>query len=114
MYLVNPDRMSRKIESAMPIIISEAELSEIILTATGHHLKTRSRFADKSFSILYEVSVAEDADIHYVVQVRHYEIVTSMSFLMTLISSTMDPCIIPLPTIYPIFQAKSSDKRRLA
>lgn len=94
--------MSRKIQTPRPIYLSEAELREVVLTATGHHLKTSSRFTDGALIISYKVSVEEDPDIQYIVQLRHHGNVTSMNLLMSLISSTIDPSILPLPAVYPI------------
>jgi len=79
----------------MPISLSEAELREAILAATGHHLKAFSRFTDGALSISYKVSIKEDPDIQYIVQLRHYGKVTSMNLLMKLISSSIDPSILP-------------------
>ena len=101
-YLVDINRVSRKIQPPIPIALSKVELEEAVLTATGHHLKASSRFADGALSISYKVSIEEDPDIQYVVQLRHHGNVTSMNLLMSLISSAIDPSILPLPTVYPI------------
>jgi len=101
-YRVDIDRVSRKIQNPTPISLSGAELEEAVLAATGHHLKAFSRFADGALSISYRVSIEEDPDIQYIVQLRHHGKVTSMNFLMNLISSTIDPSILPLPAVYPI------------
>ncbi|PQE28762.1 kinase-like domain protein [Rutstroemia sp. NJR-2017a WRK4] len=101
-YLVDIDRASRKIQPPIPIVLSKAELEEAVFSATGHHLKASSRFADGALSISYKVSIEEDSDIQYVVQLRHHGNVTSMNLLMSLISSAIDPSILPLPTVYPI------------
>lgn len=101
-YRVDIDRLSRKIQTPMPISLSEAELREAILAATGHHLKAFSRFTDGALSISYKVSIEEDPDIQYIVQLRHHGKVTSMNLLMKLISSSIDPSILPVPTVYPI------------
>lgn len=82
--------------------LSRVEFEEAVLTATGHRLKASSRFADGAFSISYKVSIEEDPDIQYVVQLRHHGNVTSMILLMSFISSAIDPSILPLPTVYPI------------
>ncbi|MCJ1387069.1 hypothetical protein MMC17_010198, partial [Xylographa soralifera] len=101
-YRVDIDRLSRKIQRPMPISLPEAELQEAILAATGHHLKAFSRFTDGALSISYKVSIEEDPDMQYIVQLRHHGKVTSMNLLMTLISSSIDPNILPVPTVYPI------------
>lgn len=101
-YRVDIDRVSRKIQSPRLINLSEAELEEVVLAATDHHLKAYSRFMDGALSISYKVAIKEDPDIHYVVQLRHHGNVTSMNLLMSLISSTIDPSILPLPAVYAI------------
>jgi hypothetical protein len=101
-YLVDVDRVSRKIKPPVPITLAKEELEEAILAATGHHVKASSRFTDGGFSISYQVSIEEDPEIQYVVQLRHHGNVTSMNLLMILISSTIDPTILPLPTVYSI------------
>jgi hypothetical protein len=101
-YLVDINRVSRKIQPPILLALSKVELQEAVLTATGHHLKASSRFADGALSISYKVSIEEDPDIQYVVQLRHHGNVTSMNRLMSLISSAIDPSILPLPTVYPI------------
>jgi hypothetical protein len=101
-YLVDINRVSREIQPPVPIVLSKVELEEAVLAATGHHLKASSRFADGALSISYKVSIQEDPYIQYVVQLRHHENFTSMNLLMSLISSAIDPSILPLPTVYPI------------
>jgi hypothetical protein len=101
-YRVDIDRLSRKIQTPIPISLSEAELSEAVLAATGHHLKVFSRFTDGALSISYRVSIEEDPDIQYIVQLRHHGNVTSMNLLMSWISSNINPSILPLPDVYPI------------
>lgn len=101
-YHVDIDRTSRKIEPPILISLSKEDLAEAVFTATGHHLKTFSRFADGSPSISYHVSIKEDPNIQYIIQLRHHGNVTSMNLVMNLISSPIDPNILPLPTIYPI------------
>jgi hypothetical protein len=101
-YRVDIDRLSRKIETPVLISLSEAELSEGVLVATGHHLKAFSRFTNGALSISYRVSIEEDPDIQYIVQLRHHGNVTSMNLLISLISSSINPSILPLPVVYPI------------
>ena len=101
-YRVDIDRLSCKIQTPMPISLSKAELENAILTATGHRLKAFSRFTDGALSISYQVSIEEDPDIQYIVQLRHHGKVTSMNLLMKLISTTIDPSILPVPPVYPI------------
>ncbi len=45
-YLVRIHRRSREISAPEPIALSEAELSEAILQATGHRLASWTRFID--------------------------------------------------------------------
>ena len=89
--------MSRKIQT--PVLVP---LSEGVLVAKGDHLKVFSRFTDGTLSISYRVSIEEDPDIQYILQLRHHGNVTSMNLLMSLISSSIDPSILPLPAVYPI------------
>ena len=100
-YLVEIDRLSREVSSSKPIELLEAELSEAILSATGQHLISSERFTDGALSISYKVTVQE-SDTKYVVQLRHHGRVASMDSLMTLISTTIDPLILPVPPVYPI------------
>ncbi|CZR65519.1 uncharacterized protein PAC_15419 [Phialocephala subalpina] len=90
-YRVDIDRLSRKIQTPMPISLSEAELQEAILAATGHHLKAFSRFADEALSISYKVSIEEDPHIQYIVQLRHHGKVTSMNLLMSPMANFLYP-----------------------
>ncbi|KUJ14302.1 uncharacterized protein LY89DRAFT_686780 [Mollisia scopiformis] len=110
-YRVDIDRLSRKIQTPMLISLSEAELSEAVLAATGHHLKVFSRFTDGALSISYKVSIEEDPDIQYIVQLRHHGNVTSMNLLMSWISSSINPSILPLPDVYPIPGEEQRQKR---
>ncbi|KAK3330469.1 hypothetical protein B0H66DRAFT_572519 [Apodospora peruviana] len=56
-------------------------LADAILSATGQHLASWTRFTDGALSISYKVTVQEDADVAYV---------------------TVDPRILPVPPVYPI------------
>lgn len=96
------DKASHKIRTTRLIRLSEAELKEVVLVATNHHLKASFRFTDGALSISYKFAIKEDPDIRYVVQLRHQGNVTSMNLLMSLISSTIDQSILPLPAVYPI------------
>ncbi|KAI3324464.1 hypothetical protein HD806DRAFT_492678 [Xylariaceae sp. AK1471] len=101
-YLVKIDRESREISPPEPIVLSETELAEAILAATGQHLASSARFTDGALSISYKVTVQESQDVAYVVQLRHHGYVASMNALMTLISRTIDSHILPVPPVYPI------------
>lgn len=101
-YHVDIDKASHKIRNTRLIRLSEAELKEAVLAATNHHLKASFRFTDGALSISYKVAIEEDPEIQYVVQLRHHGNVTSMNLLMSLISSTIDQSILPLPAVYPI------------
>ena len=98
------NKVSRKIQPLIPITFSKVKLEKAVLTATGHHLKASSRFADGSLSVSYKVSIKEGPDIQQVVQLRHHGNVTSMNLLISLISSTLGhrPSVLPLLTVYPI------------
>ncbi|KAF7873877.1 hypothetical protein EAF04_002549 [Stromatinia cepivora] len=101
-YRVDIDRLSHIIQAPIPVSLSGAELQEAIRAATDHHLKAFSRFTEGALSICYKVDIQEDPNIQYVVQLRHHGNVISMNLLMSLISSSIDPSILPLPTVYPI------------
>ncbi|KAG8530623.1 uncharacterized protein KY384_004661 [Bacidia gigantensis] len=100
-YLVKIDRRTKEISPPKPITLSEAELKEVILAATKRHTSSSSRFTDGSLSTSYRVNVQNHPE-EYVVQLRHHGKVASMDFLMALISRTIDPGILPVPTVYPI------------
>jgi hypothetical protein len=101
-YLVKIDRRSKEISPPEPIVLSETELAEAILAATGQHLASSTRFTDGALSISYKVTVQESQDVAYVVQLRHHGRVASMDAFMTLISRTTDSRILPVPPVYPI------------
>ncbi|KAF2462524.1 uncharacterized protein BDR25DRAFT_198328, partial [Lindgomyces ingoldianus] len=101
-YLVKIDRRSKEISPPEPIVLSETELAEAILAATGQHLASSTRFTDGALSISYKVAVQESQDVTYVVQLRHHGRVASMDALMTLISRTTDSHSLPVPPVYPI------------
>ena len=101
-YLISIDRRSKEISSPKLIELSETELAEAILAATGQHLVSSTRFTDGLLSISYKVTVQESPDVEYVVQLRHHGVVSSMDSLMKLISKTIDCHILPVPPAYPI------------
>lgn len=101
-HLVVIDRHRSEVLSASPIEISREQLADAILSATGQHLSTSTRFSDGSLSISYKVSVEEDPNEFYILQPRHHGNVASTNSFMQLVSSTIDLTILPLPTVYPI------------
>ncbi|KAJ4855033.1 phosphotransferase enzyme family domain-containing protein [Trichoderma breve] len=101
-YLIKIDRRTKEFSTLEPIVLSERELADAVLAATGQHLSSWTRFADGSMSISYKVTVKEDPDVAYVVQIRHYASVASMDAFMTLISRTISPSVLPIPPVYPI------------
>ncbi|KAK4070550.1 hypothetical protein Trihar35433_5017 [Trichoderma harzianum] len=101
-YLINIDRRTEKISTPKPIVLSENELADTILSATGQHLASWARITDGSLSISYKVIVEEDENASYVIQLRHHGYVASMDSFMTLISRTIDPSVLPVPPVYPI------------
>lgn len=101
-YLIKIDRRSKEISPPEPIALSKAELTEAIYSATGQHLASSTRFTDGALSISYKVTVKESPDTAYVVQLRHHGRVASMDSLMSLVSKTIDPHILPVPQVYPI------------
>ncbi|KAK0636618.1 hypothetical protein B0T17DRAFT_519523 [Bombardia bombarda] len=109
-YLVRIDRRSKAISPPELIKLTETELAEVILLATGQHLASSSRFTDGALSISYLAKVQENADVAYVVQLRHHGNVASMDALMMLISKTVDTRILPVPRVYPIPGERSRQK----
>lgn len=101
-YLIKIDRRSKEISPPEPIALSKAELTEAIYSATGQHLASSTRFTDGALSISYKVTVKESPDTANVVQLRHHGRVASMDSLMSLVSKTIDPHILPVPQVYPI------------
>ncbi|KAK4038308.1 hypothetical protein C8A01DRAFT_17583 [Parachaetomium inaequale] len=101
-YRISFNRRTREILPPQPVVLSEQELAEAIQAATGHHLASSTRFTDGALSISYKIEVQERSDIAYILQLRHHGRVASMDALMTLISRTVDPAILPLPQVYPI------------
>jgi hypothetical protein len=101
-YLVTFDRRSREILSSKPIALSVEELSDAILAATGQHLASSARFTDGALSISYKITTREQLEDAYILQLRHHGNVSSMDSLMTLISRTVNPQILPLPKVHPI------------
>ncbi|EEQ27986.1 hypothetical protein McanCB56680_006208 [Microsporum canis] len=109
-YWIKIDRRSKEISPPEPIVLSEAELSEAILSATGQRLASSARFTDGALSISYKVMVQESPGTAYVVQLCHHGNVASMNSLMALISKTLNSHILPVPPVYPI----PGEKRRQA
>ena len=101
-YLVKIDRQSKKILPPEPIVLTKTELAEAIFAATGQRLASSSRFTDGLLSISYKVTVQHPPDVAYVVQLRHHGRVASMDFFNRLVSRTVDPGILPVPSVYPI------------
>jgi len=101
-YHVTIDRISGNVQPPQLISLSTIDLADVIVKATGHHLATSTRFTDGALSISYKVSVQEDPDIEYVVQLRHHGDVTSMNAVMQLVSSTVDVKLLPVPAVYPV------------
>ena len=104
-YRVVVDRSSGGIRAAELIVLTECQLAEAVLNATGHHLATFSRFTDGLLSISYKVSVQENTDFVYVVQLRHHGDVASMNTLMQHVSP-----ILPVPPVYPISKEREKQK----
>ncbi|ROW05925.1 hypothetical protein VPNG_08000 [Cytospora leucostoma] len=101
-YLIKFDRRSRHFSTPQAVELSETELGEALLAATGQHLASSTRFTDGSLSISYKATTQEDPDGAYVVQLRHHGSVASMDSLMALVSRTIDSRILPVPPVYPI------------
>ena len=102
------ERVSGKVQTPTPISLSREELADAIWHGTGHHISSFARFNDGALSISYKVSVLEDPDVEYVVQLRHHGDVASMNSIMLLVSTLIPPHILPVPAVYPI-----ADEREL-
>ena len=101
-YRIEIDRRSKQVLPPQPIIIPDSELAEAVSMATGQRVASSTRFIDGSLSISYKVTVQEDPNIAYVVQLRHHGRVASMDFLMSWVLKNIDPRILPVPAVYPI------------
>ncbi|KAL8648445.1 MAG: hypothetical protein Q9210_004985 [Variospora velana] len=101
-YLIEIDRRSKEVSHPQQVQISETDLAEAILAATGQRLASSARFTDGTLSVSYKVTVQDDPDVAYVVQLRHFGQVASMDSLITWISTNIDPRILPVPPVYPI------------
>ncbi|EHK18193.1 uncharacterized protein TRIVIDRAFT_67392 [Trichoderma virens Gv29-8] len=101
-YLIKIDRQTKEFSTPKPIVLSEQELADAVLSATGQHLSSWARFTDGSLSVSYKITVKEDDNLAYVVQLRHHGSVASMDSFMTLISRTIDSSVLPIPPVYPI------------
>ncbi|PTD12893.1 hypothetical protein FCULG_00002891 [Fusarium culmorum] len=110
-YLIKIDRRSKEISPPTPIVLSEQGLSEAIQSATGQHLSSWERLTDGALSISYKVTVKESADSIYIVQLRHHGNVASMDSLMSYITRTVDPTLLPVPPVYPIPHEKQRQEK---
>ena len=104
-YRVVIDRSSGRIRATELIMLTECQLEDAVLNATSHHLATFSRFTDGLLSISYKVSIQEDTETEYVVQLRHHGDVASMNTLMQHVSP-----ILPVPPVYPIPEEREKQK----
>jgi Phosphotransferase enzyme family len=111
-YRVDIDRVSGEIGTPVLICLSQRRLEDAILQGTGQHLSRYSRFNDGSLSISYKVSVVEDGDIQYVVQLRHHGDIASMNALMQLVSTNIKSHILPIPSVYPIADEQEQQQKR--
>jgi len=101
-YLININRISRKVTSYSSITIPRVECEECVLAATGHQVKAITRSVDGSLSISYRVSIVEDGAIEYLIQLRFFADVTSMNLLMTFAAANTSSAVLPIPQVYMI------------
>ena len=101
-YLITFNRLSREILAPRAIVLSNGELADAVLAATGQHLASSARFTDGALSISYKITVQESSNIAYILQLRHHGRVVSMDSLMRLISTMASSQILPIPALYPI------------
>jgi hypothetical protein len=100
-YRINIDKTSGKVASCELIALTSEEIHRLILDATGQRVSTYSRFTDGAISISYKISVMEDPETSYILQLRHYGDTPSINTLMRLVSSSIDHSILPVPTCFP-------------
>lgn len=110
-YLVDIDKILQKAQTPMLIKLSgNIKLREVVLAATDNHLKASSWFINRAPTIFYKFTIEEDPHIQYVVQLHHHGNITSMNLVISLISTTVDPSILPLSAVYPIPGEKQRQK----
>ena len=83
-------------------MLSDTELDEVNLLATGKHGASSERFSDGALSISYKIAVPGDPAAAYIVQLRSHGNVASMDSMMTMFSRTINPHILPVPNVYSI------------
>ena len=98
-YRVGIDRVSGEISEPRLVALSAEQLPEAILTATGNHVTKWERFTDGALSVSYKISVQQDADIEYMLQLRHHGDIASMNNLIHLVSTSIGRNILPLPAV---------------
>lgn len=62
-YLITFNRLSKEILAPRSIVLSNGELADAVLAATGQHLASSARFTDGALSISYKITVQERSDI---------------------------------------------------
>ena len=104
-YLVVLDRITGEIERTHRIELDIEECRKIFGCFTKSRITKHTRFTDGSLSLSYKVTCREyetEDEVQYVVQLRHHADVSSMNAIMQLVSSTIDPSVLPVPQVYPI------------
>ena len=101
-YQIEVDRQSGELSAPKRIEITEEDMQEAVLAATGETVASSSRFTDGGFSISYKVTVMHKPDIVYIVQLRFHGNVASMDALMKFVRANSKTGVIPMPAIYSI------------
>lgn len=101
-YQVGVNRQTGELSTPKLIEITDNEMHQAILAATGEKLSSCRRFVDGGLSISYKVTTVQKPDTGYVVQLRHHGHVASMDALMRFVQANSKPGAIPLPLVYSI------------
>lgn len=101
-YQIKVDRQSGKPSAPKKIEITDEDMQKAVLAATGQKVAFSRRFTDGGFSTSYKVTVMDNPDIVYVVQLRFHGSVASMDAFMKFVHANSTPGVIPMPAIYSI------------
>ena len=101
-YQIEINRRTKELSAPRKIEITDQDMQEAILNATGETVASSCRFTDGGLSISYKVTTTQKPDAGYVVQLRHHGNVASMDTLMNFVRANNQPGVIPIPTVYLI------------
>jgi len=103
-YRIVVDRRYGIIEKPELISLSDLELARAILIATGLQMAEATRFPDGAMSVSYKISIKNDPDTLFMLQIRHIGDMHSICETIRMISSITDPSVLPIPAAYPLDQ----------